>query len=141
MRFLLSVAFLVIACSALYAQAQPQSQKVKIDQVDLLNPNGPRVLQFDPANFKKGPHTKDTVRVLIKLNGSSQSTGRSKTSDIDSQHQRFYSDLRKLTGASANQRTSEAQTVVHYEYRETFNGFALTTSGRIAENLKSLPYV
>jgi subtilisin family serine protease len=146
MRFLLCVPFLVIASSILNAQTEPPGQKIKTHQIDPKNlPDSyrkPGVLQFDPANFKKDPQTSDTVRVIVKLQGVlSQTTGRSNATDIDSQHRRFYNDLDKLTGATANRRTSEAETVVHHEYRETFNGFALTTSGRIAESLKNLPYV
>lgn len=148
MRCVLIVACLAIACSGLNAQAQLPLQKPKTQQFDLRNhlhaPDGyraePRVLQFDPANFKKGLQTSDTVHVIIKLQGV-LSQGRGNASDVDSQHRRFYDDLAKLTGGPTNQLTNGMQTVVHYEYRATFNGFALTTSRHIAEGLKNLPYV
>ncbi|HMG90233.1 MAG TPA: S8 family serine peptidase [Chryseolinea sp.] len=143
MRCVLLVALPVIACCGLYAQAQPPFQKIKTQQINLRDQQDqPRVLQFDPANFKKGPHVSDTARVIIKLqSASSQRIGVSAASGVDSQHRLFYDDLAKLTAESAGRLTNEIQTVVHYEYRAAFNGFALTTSTRIVERIKNLPYV
>ena len=146
MRCALIASCLVIACYGLYGQGQVPLQDPKTQQVDLqTHPQRadrsrvePRVLQVDPANFKKSSHTHDTARVIIKLHGASSAISRA--FDVDSQHRRFYEDLAKLTGGP-NQRASGIQTVVHYEYRSTFNGFALTTSSGIAESLKNLPYV
>ncbi|MGC1241065.1 MAG: S8 family serine peptidase [Chryseosolibacter sp.] len=140
MRSLLLLAGLLTYGIAL-AQTSPPSQQFKVHQLDKARPGNMWVAE--PPGDREKQLASDTLRLIVRLKGDivNSPDGRQGDQAIREQHARFRDDLSRLSGNASTGRASLSPTTIHYEYSNTFNGFAITASQAVAEDIRKLSYV
>lgn len=140
MRSLLFLAGL-LTYGIVLAQTSPQSQQFKVHQLDKSRPANLWVAE--PPGDRKKQMASDTLRLIVRLKAEivHGPGGRLGSQAIMEQHSRFKDDLNRLSGNASGRTASVAPTTIHYEYLNTFNGFALTTSRVVADDIRKLSYV
>ena len=140
MRSLLFLAGL-LTYGIVLAQTSPQSQQFKVHQLDKSRPANLWVAE--PPGDRKKQMASDTLRLIVRLKTEivHGPGGRLGSQAIMEQHSRFKDDLNRLSGNASGRTASVAPTTIHYEYLNTFNGFALTTSRVVADDIRKLSYV
>lgn len=135
MRSLLLIASL-LASGVLMAQ-----QQFKVQQADSSRPRNYWIADLTKGSKKLA--ATDTLKLIVRLQGSPVPTrGGRQSLNIFEQHQQFKADLTRLTGGTG--RTNNGSTPhasIRYEYSKTFNGFAVTTSRALADDIRKLSYV
>jgi hypothetical protein len=142
LHVLLFALFLLHSTSG-YNQAGDQNfvakQKYKVHVSD--NPQRPKTGYWVVHPDEEKVHAQqENIRVIVRLRNEPLSTGRTKPSAMATEHKKFLKDHlrieKRLSAAGVS-----AKTKVLYEYRLSFNGFALLTTRAVAEEIKKLPYV
>ncbi len=125
----------------LFAQ-NPTQQTYHINVSDGARKN---YIVIDPPSVKSSPlFSSDEVRVIVQFQSSpiGNVQGRARVDAIQTEHQQFKNNFTRLSGNSISGRTTNSTTpIVHHEFITVYNGFAITTTQSVADQIRQLPYV